>query len=89
MHLPAACRLAPLCAGGSARPRPPDLARRQDKRAREVTYSADELQLVQRDIGRLALYTIEMGGGIELIETALGCRRGSRCTGSRVTNCDV
>ncbi len=26
---------------------------------------------MQRDIGRLAQYTIEMGGGIELIETAL------------------
>jgi hypothetical protein len=43
----------------------------KSKRARDVTYSADELQLVQRDIGRLARYTIEMGGGIELIETAL------------------
>jgi hypothetical protein len=43
----------------------------KSKRARDVTYSADELQLVQRDIGRLARYTVEMGGGIELIETAL------------------
>lgn len=43
----------------------------KSKRAREVSYSADELQLVQRDIGRLARYTVEMGGGIELIEIAL------------------
>ena len=34
-------------------------------------YSAEELNLVQRDIGRLAQYTIEMGGGIDLLETAL------------------
>ena len=26
---------------------------------------------MQRDIGRLAQYTIEMGGGVELLETAL------------------
>jgi hypothetical protein len=43
----------------------------KSKRAREATYSADELNLVQRDVGRLARYTVEMGGGIELIETAL------------------
>ncbi len=40
-------------------------------RAAELSYSAEELVLVQRDIGRLAQYTIEMGGGIELIETSL------------------
>ena len=43
----------------------------KSKRAREVNYTADELQLVQRDIGRLARYTAEMGGSMELIETAL------------------
>jgi hypothetical protein len=43
----------------------------KSKRAREATYSADELNLVQRDVGRLARYTIEMGGSIELVETAL------------------
>ncbi|MEA2939087.1 MAG: hypothetical protein QOC56_2591 [Alphaproteobacteria bacterium] len=43
----------------------------KSKRALESSYSADELGLVQRDIGRLARYTIEMGGGIELLETAL------------------
>jgi hypothetical protein len=43
----------------------------KSKRARDVGYSADELHLVQRDVGKLARYTIEMGGGIELIETSL------------------
>jgi hypothetical protein len=41
------------------------------KRALEQTYSADELNVVQRDIGRLARYTAEMGGGADLLETAL------------------
>jgi hypothetical protein len=41
------------------------------KNALESNYSAEELNLVQRDIGRLAQYTIEMGGGIDLLETAL------------------
>jgi hypothetical protein len=41
------------------------------KNALDSNYSAEELNLVQRDIGRLAQYTIEMGGGIELLETAL------------------
>jgi hypothetical protein len=41
------------------------------KNALESHYSAEELNIVQRDIGRLALYTIEMGGGVELLETAL------------------
>jgi hypothetical protein len=40
------------------------------KTALESSYSAEELNLVQRDIGRLALYTVEMGGAIELLETA-------------------
>ena len=33
------------------------------KQALESSYSAEELNVVQRDIGRLAQYTIEMGGG--------------------------
>jgi hypothetical protein len=41
------------------------------KNALDSSYTAEELNLVQRDIGRLAQYTIEMDGGIELIETAL------------------
>jgi hypothetical protein len=40
-------------------------------RAREASYTAEELGLVQQDIGSLARYTVEMGGGIELLETAL------------------
>jgi len=43
--------------------------RRDDATA--ASYSAEDLMLVQRDIGRLARYTIEMGGDIELIETTL------------------
>jgi hypothetical protein len=41
------------------------------KRSLEANYSAEELGRVQRDIGSLARYTVEMGGGIELLETAL------------------
>jgi len=43
--------------------------RRDDATAAQ--YSADDLVLVQRDIGRLVAYTSEMGGGTELIELAL------------------
>jgi hypothetical protein len=41
------------------------------KQALESSYSAEELNVVQRDIGRLAQYTVEMGGGVDLLETAL------------------
>jgi hypothetical protein len=41
------------------------------KQALDSSYSAEELNVVQRDIGRLAQYTIEMGGGVDLLETAL------------------
>jgi hypothetical protein len=41
------------------------------KRIVESAYTADEMSLVQRDIGRLARYTIEMGGDIELLDIAL------------------
>jgi hypothetical protein len=41
------------------------------KRALESTYSAQELRTVQRDVGSLARYTVEMGGDMELLETAL------------------
>ena len=43
--------------------------RRDDPTA--ANYSAEDLVLVQRDIGRIAQYTVEMGGGIDLLETAL------------------
>jgi hypothetical protein len=43
----------------------------KSKRALESSYSAQELGTVQRDIGSLARYTVEMDGGIELLETAL------------------
>jgi hypothetical protein len=35
------------------------------------TYSAEDLVLVQRDIGRLAKYTVDMGGTGDLLEVAL------------------
>jgi hypothetical protein len=43
--------------------------RRDDPTA--ANYSAEDLMVVQRDIGRLAQYTVEMGGGIDLLEIAL------------------
>ena len=43
--------------------------RRDDPTA--ATYSAEDLVLVQRDIGRLAKYTVEMGGTGDLLEIAL------------------
>ena len=43
--------------------------RRDDPTA--AHYSAEDLVLVQRDIGRLAQYTVEMGGAIDLLEIAL------------------
>ncbi len=44
-------------------------AKRYDASAE--TYSAEELVRIQRDVGRIARYTVEMGGGIELFETAM------------------
>ncbi len=41
------------------------------KGSKTHTYTADELALVERDIGKLVRYTIEMGGDAELIEAAL------------------
>ncbi len=41
------------------------------KGSRGHAYTADELALVERDIGKLVRYTIEMGGDAELIEAAL------------------
>lgn len=43
--------------------------RRDDPTA--ANYSAEDLVLVQRDIGRLAQYTADMGGAIELLDLAL------------------
>jgi hypothetical protein len=43
--------------------------RREDAAA--ASYSAEDLMVVQRDIGKLAQYTIEMGGSIDLLETSL------------------
>jgi hypothetical protein len=43
--------------------------RRDDATA--ASYSAEDLVLVQHDIGRLMQYTLDMGGGAELLEVAL------------------
>ena len=43
--------------------------RREDPTA--ATYSAEDLVLVQRDIGRLAQFTAEMGASIDLLDLAL------------------
>lgn len=43
--------------------------RRDDPTA--ANYSAEDLVLVQRDIGRIAQYTIEMGASIEMLDLAL------------------
>ncbi len=43
--------------------------RRDDPTA--ANYSAEDLVLVQRDIGRLAQYTADMGGAIDLLDLAL------------------
>jgi hypothetical protein len=41
------------------------------KGSKTHAYTADELALVERDIGKLVRYTLEMGGDGELIEAAL------------------
>jgi hypothetical protein len=41
------------------------------KGSKTNSYTAEELTLVQRDIGKLVRYTIEMGGDSELLEAAL------------------
>jgi hypothetical protein len=68
-----------LLLGGARRYVPPEArvlvhmiwlgAKREN--AQEESYSAEELGLVERDIGSVARYTVEMGGGIELLERAL------------------
>jgi hypothetical protein len=65
--------------GGARRYVPPEarifvhqiwLAKKRE-RPETASYTAGEIVLVERDIGSLARYTIEMGGGIELLEAAL------------------
>ena len=43
--------------------------RREDPTA--ATYSAEDLVLVQRDLGKLAVYTAEVGGSMEMYDLAL------------------
>jgi hypothetical protein len=65
--------------GGARRYVPPEarilvhqiwLAKKRE-RPETASYTAGEIVLVERDIGSLARYTVEMGGGIELLEAAL------------------
>jgi hypothetical protein len=65
--------------GGAHRYVPPEarilvhqiwLAKKRE-RSETASYTAEEIVLVERDIGSLAGYTIEMGGGIELLQAAL------------------
>jgi len=65
--------------GGARRYVPPEarilvhqiwLAKKRES-SETANYTADEIVQVERDIGSLARYTIEMGGGIELLEAAL------------------
>jgi hypothetical protein len=44
---------------------------RKRSHAAEQTYTAEELDTIQRDIGRLASYTFEMGGTGDFLEAAL------------------
>jgi hypothetical protein len=46
--------------------------------ARAASYSAQDLMIVERDVGRLAKYTFDMGT----------CRPGKSCTSFPVRNCD-
>jgi hypothetical protein len=43
----------------------------KSSQARDVSYTAEELGTVQRDIGSIARYIVEMGGAVELLDTAL------------------
>ena len=43
--------------------------RRDDPTA--ASYSAEDLVLVQRDIGKLAQYTVDMGASVEVLDLAL------------------
>jgi hypothetical protein len=68
-----------LLLGGTRRYVPPEAhvlvhmiwPRDKSSRAQDENYTADELGVVQHDIGSIARYTVEMGGTIELLETAL------------------
>jgi hypothetical protein len=39
--------------------------------ANEISYSADDLMIVERDIGRFAKYTFDMGGAGDLLSLSL------------------
>jgi hypothetical protein len=47
--------------------------------ARAASYSADDLTIVERDIGRLAKYTFDMGGAGDLLALSLNNLSRQRC----------
>jgi hypothetical protein len=51
--------------------------RREDAVA--ANYSAEDLVVVQRDIGSIVQYIVEMGGDIELVQLSLKVPPGNRC----------
>ncbi len=55
--------------------------------ARAASYSAQDMTVVERDIGRLAKYTFEMGATGDLLALALSVRPGRSCIGCRRRNC--
>jgi hypothetical protein len=50
-----------------------------------ATYSAEDLVVVQRDIGQLGQYTVEMGGTVDLLALALKIPR-NQCAHSPATS---
>jgi hypothetical protein len=55
--------------------------------AKAASYTAQDLMIVERDIGRLAKFTFDMGGTGDLLSLRSACRRGKICTNCRAVNC--
>ena len=55
--------------------------------AKAASYSAQDLMIVERDIGRLAKYTFDMGGAGDLLSLALSVPPWEDCTNYRGKNC--
>jgi hypothetical protein len=52
-----------------------------------ASYTAQDLMIVERDIGRLAKYTFDMGGAGVCWRCRSACRRGKTCMNCRRRNC--
>ena len=55
--------------------------------AKAATYTAQDLMIVERDIGRLAKYTFDMGGTGDLLSLALSVPPWKICTNCRAAKC--